>query len=222
MANVYYSDNLGTDLNVFEKKTKGGEPFYYIYLNKNLITDADVEKLVKIIENSIANKPKVKQKKGKLAYQITWSFSQPTPLATQQILFDVMFSWLKGYGYVDTYQPKGTQPSVSTPTQQAPTTSPTTIDFRFNDLIWLVDDPYSIERVESPPYQRLVCSVYNPTNDNFVNVRYNVNLITSNIINGLVIRKILQEGDVFETRLGNVKKTITKIENIGQIGRAHV
>jgi hypothetical protein len=220
MANVYYSDKLGTNLNVFEKKTKGGEPFYYIYLNKNLITDADVEKLVKIIENSIPNKPKVKQKKGKLAYQITWSFSQPTPLATQQILFDVMFSWLKGYGYVDAYQPKGTKSSKPTSTlpQQPTTTSSTTINLDFNDIFWNKDYTHHILRVMNvePKNDFFVAESYNSTSSKFTSTTYPLKNTIEYIEKGDFIRKKLQVGDVFETRMGNVNMVITDIQTISR------
>lgn len=376
MANIYYSDTLGTNLNVFEKKTnKGGEPFYFIYLNKTKITESDVKvKLLGVMQFASPTTLNIKVKEGKMAWTVSWSYTKPTSLADQQKLFDEMFTWLKNYGYVDNYQGRGKRASSVSKTSSTPqlpnltnaqgipliniqspsvikkgdlfyfylslespcyvsefdqntntfyftryvkpnspqyetigeptlrkfikddeaflckttdggffennentfslmiepmksdgsfemvinedgairkgglpneeqlamfilanklmpklpnknvvkvqqmttTTSSTNIDFRFNDLIWLVDDPYSIERVVSPPYQELVCSVYNPTYDKFVDVRYDINLINSNIQNGLVIRKRLEEGDIFETRLGNVQKTITKIEKKGQ------
>ena len=123
MADIYYTDTLGSNLNVFEKKTKSGEPFYYVYLNNNLIDDSEVENLVKLIEGSIINKPKVKQKKGKLAYQIAWSYKNPTPLNEQQILFDVMFKRLKNLGYVDTYQAKSGRSKKTTTTSSTPTST---------------------------------------------------------------------------------------------------
>lgn len=216
MANVYYSDTLGTNLNVFEKKTKGGEPFYYIYLNKNLINESDVGKLTKIMQDTIPNAT-IKTKKGKLAYQVSWSFSQPTPLATQQILFDAMFSWLKGYGYVDTYQGKGSKSSVSTPTQQASTTL-NKIDFEVNDIIWSTKYPNMILRINEVDTKNFNVKTesYTPSFSKFTSTTYGINNLITSIENGDIIRKKLQVGDVFETRSANVKRTITKIEDKGQ------
>ena len=161
MANIYYTDTLGSNLNVFEKKTKSGEPFYYIYLNKNLIDDSEVENLVKLIEGSIVNKPKVKQKKGKLAYQITWSYTKPTPLNEQQILFDVMFKRLKNLGYVDTYQAKSSRSSKTTTTTPTPSTPSTTIDsvsiptktLEVGDEFYFMSDALSKARAFQPLYK---------------------------------------------------------------------
>jgi hypothetical protein len=104
MATIYYTDKLGSNLNIFEKKTKGGEPFYYIYLDKTKITEGDVGKLTRIMQDVIPN-GNIKTKKGKIAYQVSWSLKAPIP----QNLFDEIFSWLKSYGYVDAYQPKATR-----------------------------------------------------------------------------------------------------------------
>jgi hypothetical protein len=105
MANVYYSDTLGTNLNVFEKKTKGGDSFYYIYLNKDKINDKEVGKLTKIMQDVLPN-ASIKTKKGKIAYQISWSYNSPTPLTAEKTFFEEIFSYLSGYGYMDDYQPK--------------------------------------------------------------------------------------------------------------------
>jgi hypothetical protein len=131
MANVYYSDTLGTNLNVFEKKTKGGEPFYYIYLNKTKINESDVGKLTKIMQDTIPQAT-IKTKKGKIAYQVTWSYNSATPLMSEQKIFDAMFSYLVTYGYVDNYQGKGKKASsVSTP---PPTPTPTTQNIDFEQI----------------------------------------------------------------------------------------
>lgn len=127
MANIYYSDKMGTNLNVFEKKTKGGEPFYYIYLNKTKITESDVGKLTKIMQDALPQRTiNIKTKKGKIAYQITWSYDSATPLTSEEILFDAMFSYLVTYGYVDSYQPKSGQVKLTRGKSVTPPTSSAT------------------------------------------------------------------------------------------------
>jgi hypothetical protein len=118
MAQIYYIDTLGSNLNVFEKKTKGSEHSYYIYLNKKLITEADIGQLTKTMQNFIpVSDLRVGIKRGKMAFQVIWSYLVPTPLSKQEELFNVIFNWLKDFGYVDTYQPKTTKTSTTSTTR---------------------------------------------------------------------------------------------------------
>jgi hypothetical protein len=201
MANVYYSDTLGTNLNVFEKKTKGGEPFYYIYLNKTKITESDVKvKLLGVMQFSSPTNLNIKVKEGKIAWTISWSYTKPTSLADQEKLFEGMFSWLKGYGYVDSYQPKATK--TTTRRKTTPTLTTTTTNLYGVPLI-NIENPVVIKKgdlfyfyasIESP----CLITDYDPSSSNFDFTRYvKPNLPQYETIRESTLRNYINQDEAF-------------------------
>lgn len=137
VSNIYYSD-AKTKLNVFEKDTKVGGKFYFVYLSVDKATD-DMVSVVKTQINLANPLAKVKTKKGAKSYQISWS--HPTSasvggisLTKEQEMFNAMFNYLHSVGYVDDYDPKTSKTSVAKKTTTKKSSVPTSTNTQSTDI----------------------------------------------------------------------------------------
>jgi len=103
----------------------------------------------------------------------------------------------------------------------AQTTITTTnrINLERNDIIWLKDKPYNIERVlgNKSIYSgnEILSQAYKSSNNSFYEITYDLNLISKNIEDGSMLSAKIEVGNLFESESGYTTYEIKEIKEVG-------